>query len=203
MDARVLRRFIILLAALIVVMVIGTQVWEGIEDRVPGDYDTEMGENRLEDGLYDQALTHFNQALEEQPNHRGALMGKALVFIRQEQYEKALHQLSDLIGYLEKFLESDDATGRGVLAAAHANKAIILDRRAKYEDALDSYILALQVDEEAVEGPGIINKILYGSDRISSVKKRARYLYEQLQLPEAQRVLRISELDAMQRMHKP
>jgi hypothetical protein len=54
-----------------------------------------------------------------------------------------------------------------------------------------------------VEGPGVVHKILYGSDKVSSVRQRAIYLYEQFQLPEDQRILRIPELDAKQRMHKP
>jgi hypothetical protein len=35
------------------------------------------------------------------------------------------------------------------------------------------------------------------------VLKRAQYIYEQLQLPEGQRLMRIPELDAEQRMYKP
>ena len=55
----------------------------------------------------------------------------------------------------------------------------------------------------SVEGPGVVHKILYGSDRVSSVRDRAQYLYEQLQLPEEERLLSIPELDELQRMHRP
>jgi hypothetical protein len=49
----------------------------------------------------------------------------------------------------------------------------------------------------------VVHKILYGSTGVSSVRKRAQYLYEQLKLPEDQRLLRIPEIDDMQRMYKP
>jgi hypothetical protein len=38
---------------------------------------------------------------------------------------------------------------------------------------------------------------------VSTVRDRAIYIYEQLQLPEGERLLRIPELDAKQRMYKP
>ena len=103
----------------------------------------------------------------------------------------------------QPYVQSVDATGRGVLAAAYANRGIVHDRQGEYAKALEDYIGALKVDEGAVEGPGVIHKILYGSDRVSTVRDRARYLHEQLQKPEAERVMRIPELDARQRMHKP
>ena len=90
-----------------------------------------------------------------------------------------------------------------VLAGAYANRGIVYDRQGDYEKALESYIEGLKVDEEAVSGPGVINKILYGLQKPSSVRDRARYIYEQLQLPEDQRLLSIPEIDAQQRMFKP
>ena len=203
MNPRVLRRFIILMAALTV----GAFVfWDLIDDyvrRAPGDFETEMGSNRLVDGQYDQALAHFGTALQEAPDHRGALMGRALVFIQTERYDDAVAELDYLFDYLNRTLEPDDGTGRGVLAAAHANKGIVLDRQGKYQAALESYVRSLQTDQEVVEGPGVVNKILYGSDDVSTVRDRARYIHEQLQLPEEERLMRIPELDAKQRMYKP
>ncbi len=178
-------------------------VISGYVQRAPGDFHTEMGTNRLNDGQYDQALSYFDQALVERPDHRGALMGRALVFIQTERYEEALSELDYLIDFLQRTLEDDDATGRGTLAAAHANRGIVLDRQGAYEEALAAYIEALRIDSGAVEGPGIIHKILHGADDVSSVRDRAVYLHEQLQLPEEERVLRIPELDEKQRMHKP
>ena len=203
MSPKVLRRFIFFMLLLTIGMFVFWDVIGGYVRRAPGDFQTEMGTNRLNDELFDEALSHFDQALAEQPDHRGALMGRALVFIQTERYEEALGELGYLIEYLERTLEEDDATGRGALAAAYANQGIVLDRQGAYEKALEAYIEALRIDAGAVEGPGIVHKILYGSDNVSSVRDRAVYLHEQLQLPEEERVLRIPEIDEKQRMHKP
>ena len=172
-------------------------------NRPPGDYETEVCDMRLKDKLYDQAIQAANTALEKTPNHRGAIMCKALVFISQKKYTEANEVLSYLIKFLEKNLEADDRTGTGTLAAAYANRGIIKDRNKKYEEALQDYVKALGIDYEAVAGPGLGTVILNYKFKSSSVKERALYLNEQLQLPEDERVLSIEELDEGQVMHKP
>jgi len=172
-------------------------------NRPPGDYETEVCDMRLKDKLYDKAIQAANIALEKTPNHRGAMMCKALVFISQDMYVKANEELNYLINFLETNLKDDDPTGLGTLAAAYANTGIIKDRQENYEGALEDYLKAIQIDEEAVGGPGFGTVILNYKFKSSSVKKRAIYIYEQLQLPENERVLKIKELDAGQVMHKP
>ena len=91
----------------------------------------------------------------------------------------------------------------GTLAAAYANRGIIKDRRENYKSALKDYVKALGIDHDAVAGPGLGTVILNYKFKSSSVRERALYLNEQLQLPEEERVLRIKELDEGQVMHKP
>ena len=172
-------------------------------NRPPGDYETEVCDIRLKDKKYDQALEAANEALKKTPNHRGAMMCKALVFISEKKYAKADKILSNLIIFLEKNLEDDDKTGIGTLAAAYANRGIIKDRNENYEGALKDYVKALGIDHEAVAGPGLGTVILNYKFKSSSVKERALYLNEQLQLPEDERVLSIKKLDEGQVMHKP
>jgi len=172
-------------------------------NRPPGDYETEVCDIRLKDKLYDQAIAAANEALEKTPNHRGAIMCKALIYISQKDYINATNELNYLIKYLESNLETDDLTGQGTLAAAYANRGIIKDRKKNYEGALADYIKALGIDHKSVAGPGLGTVILNYKYKSSSVKKRALYLNEQLQLPEAERVLSIQELDEGQVMHKP
>lgn len=203
MNPKVLRRFIFLMALLTVGMFVFWDVLEDYVRRAPGDFDTEMGSNRLVDGVYDEAIEAFDKALLDAPDHRGALMGRALVFLQTERYDEALAEFDYLIDFLDQNLEADDTTGRGVLATAHANKGIVYDRLGQYEKALQSYVNAIKIDDEIVEGPGVVHKILHGADHVSSVRDRAIYLNQQLQLPEEERVLRIPELDAKQRMYKP
>lgn len=148
-------------------------------------------------------MENFDLALQEQPDHRGALMGRALVLIQSDRLAEALAELDHLIATLERNPDPDDKTALGTHAAAYANRGIVKDRQGRYELALEDYIEALKIDEGAVEGPGVVDKILYGNERASSVRDRAVYIYEQLKLPEDERLMRIPELDAEQRMHKP
>ena len=203
MNPRVVRRFVFLMAILTVGTFVGWDILSDFVQRAPGDYETEMGGQRLVDGEYDEAMAYFDAALVEEPNHRGALMGRALVYIATERYREAIAELDYLIAFLRQTLQPDDLTGHGVLAAAHANRGIVLDRQGEYEAALESYIAALNTDEESVDGPGVIHKILYGSEDVSTVRDRARYIYEQLQLPEEERLMRVPEIDDEQRMYKP
>ena len=172
-------------------------------DRPAGDYETEVCDIRLKDKKYEQALEAANEALSKTPYHRGAMMCKALVFISEKKYSQADEVLTNLIIFLEKNLEKDDKTGIGTLAAAYANRGIIKDRNKNYKEALKDYVKALGIDHEAVAGPGLGTVILNYKFKSSSVRERALYLNEQLQLPEDQRVLSIEELDAGQVMHKP
>ena len=156
-------------------------------DRPPGDYETEVCDIRLKDKKYDQALEAANTALDKTPNHRGAMMCKALVFITEKKYIEADKVLTSLIIFLEKNLEDDDKTGKGTLAAAYANRGIIKDRNKNYEGALKDYVKALGIDHEAVAGPGLGTVILNYKFKSSSVRERALYLNEQLQLPKEER----------------
>ena len=203
MSTNVLKRFIIYMAISTFVMF---TVWAFVRsymNRPPGDYETEVCDIRLKDKLYDEAMAAANKALEKTPNHRGAIMCKALIYISQKDYVNGTNELNYLIKYLESNLETDDLTGIGTLAAAYANRGIIKDRRKDYEGALSDYVKALGIDHEAVAGPGLGTVILNYKYKSSSVKDRALYLNEQLQLPEAERVLSIQELDEGQVMHKP
>jgi len=202
-NANVLKRFVIYMAILTFVMFTVWGFVRSFMDRPPGDYETEVCDIRLKDKEYEKALKAAEEALEKTPNHRGAKMCKALVFISQKNYIEANRELSSLIDFLQKNLEEDDRTGKGTLAAAYANRGIIKDRKENYQEALEDYIKALGIDHEAVAGPGLGTVILNYKFKSSSVKERALYLNEQLQLPEDERVLSIKELDEGQVMHKP
>jgi len=199
----ILKRFIIYMAILTFVMFTVWAFVRSFMNRPPGDYETEVCDIRLKDKKYDEALEAANIALEKTPNHRGAMMCKALVFISSKKYIEATKELTNLIIFLEENLQDDDRTGKGTLAAAYANRGIIKDRNKNYEEALKDYAKALGIDHEAVAGPGLGTIILNYKYKSSSVKERALYLNEQLQLPEDERILSIKELDEGQVMHKP
>jgi len=192
-NANVLKRFVIYMAILTFVMFTVWALVRSFMNRPPGDYETEVCDMRLKDKLYDKAIQAANTALEKTPNHRGAIMCKALVFISQKMYLEANEELNYLINFLEKSLEDDDKTGKGTLAAAYANRGIIKDRNKNYEEALKDYVKALGIDHESVAGPGLGTIILNYKFKSSSVKERALYLNEQLQLTENERILSIKE----------
>ena len=202
-SSNLLKRFVIYMAILTFVMFTVWGFVRSFMDRPPGDYETEVCDIRLKDKEYEKALEAANEALNKTPNHRGAMMCKALIFISEKKYIEADLVLTNLIIFLEKNLEEDDRTGIGTLAAAYANRGIIKDRNKDYQGALEDYVKALGVDHEAVAGPGLGTVILNYKFKSSSVKERALYLNEQLQLPENERVLSIKELDEGQVMHKP
>lgn len=202
MNPRVLRRFIMLLFIAGMIVGAGTIFYDTFFDRPPGDYEAERGDMFLSDGDHAQALDLFNQALRASPDHRGALMGRAVVFLETGRRDEAEAELNYLIDFLNRTLIREDLTGRGVLAAAHANRGILRDRDGHYQKALDDYIEALRVDGDAVSGPRLIDKILH-DPRPSTVRDRAKYIYNELQKPEAERLLRIPELDAKSRTYKP
>lgn len=202
MNPAVLKRFIKYLAIATFAMFsfwVVKQVWV---DRPPGDFYVEEGGLRLQDKLYDQALEAFDNALREQPDHRGALMGRGIAFMQSNRPVEAEAEFTYLIKYLEKNVNDDDRTGIGVLAAAYGNRGILHDRMGRHEQALEDYKRALRVDFETVEGPGIVDRILY-SVQPATIEKRAHYLRDQLKLPVDQRVLKMPEIDEKQRMHKP
>ena len=202
-NANIIKRFVIYMAILTFVMFTVWGFVRSFMNRPPGDYETEVCDIRLKDKKYDEALEAANTALEKTPNHRGAVMCKALVFISQKKYLEANEELTNLINFLEKNVKEDDKTGIGTLAAAYANRGIIKDRNKDYEGAFQDYVKALGIDHVAVAGPGLGTIILNYKFKSSSVKERALYLNEQLQLSESERVLRIKELDEGQVMHKP
>lgn len=203
MNPAVLSRFIKYMFIAILVTGVVYFVLPGFVEREPGDYYTEQGDILLRDRKFTEALKKFDEALKERPDHRGALMGRALVFIQTKKYNKAVIELTYLIDYLNRTLKPDDRTGKGVLAAAYANRGIVHDREARYKKAFDDYVMSLRTDEGVVSGPDVVHKILYGNSRPSTVRKRARYIAEQLKLPPDKRVLRVPEIDKKQRMYKP
>lgn len=203
MNPRVLRRFIFLMAILTVGGFSFWMGWRYLVPSQPGDYETRHGGQLLSSGNYEEAIEEFNAALELEPNHRGALQGRATAYLQLGRLQQAEDEFSYLIKYLEETLEGDDNTGRGVLFSAYANRGTIKDRQGRYEEALEDYIAAIKTDRELAEGPGFLDRMIYYDRKPSSVLDRANYLYEQLQLPEDERLLRVPELDDEQRMYQP
>ena len=202
-NPRVVRRFIILMSVTTFVMFSFWAVIKNYNTAPPGDFEVREGDILLGDGIYEKALERFTEALGKSPDHRGALMGRALVYLQSERHTEAEAEFTYLIDFLRLNLESDDRTGFAVLAAAYSNRGILYDRTGRYEKALADYIEALNIDEETLEGPNLLEKVIYGTPRPALVRGRAIYLQKQLALPASQRRMRVPEKDAEHRMYKP
>jgi tetratricopeptide (TPR) repeat protein len=203
MNEAVLRRFIIIVA---IVTLAGVTLSAGIQEFLApamGDYETRKGDQLLTEGEFEEAIVWFERALAISPDHRGALMGRAIAYQQSGRADEAEVAFGHLIQMLQQTLAADDRTGRAVLAGAFANRGILRDRSGRHIEALADYRQALAIDAGAVDGPGLFHRILYGNTRPATVEKRARYLEQQLALPEAERRLSDPEADARQRMHKP
>lgn len=202
-NPRVTKRFVILMAFATFGMFSFWMVLQSYLETPDGDYEVRQGDIFIGDEKWDKALDRFNAALKVSPDHRGALMGRALVFMLSDRPGEAETEFAYLIDYLRKNLESDDRTGIGTLAAAYNNRGILFDRQCRHKEAFDDYISAIKTDEGAIDGPGIVDKIIYGTPNPSTARSRARFLYENLPDLKPGDCLKLPEKDAEQRLYKP
>lgn len=201
-NPQVTRRFIIMMAAATFLMFSVWAIIKAYTQTPEGDYEVRQGDIFLGDEKYAHALERFDAALAVSPDHRGALMGRALAFMMDEKSDQAEQAFNYIIDYLSKNLESDDPTGIGTLAAAYNNRGILRDRQCRHKEALADYIAALKTDEGAVEGPGVVNKILHRADP-STARKRAEFLYTRVDKLKEGECLLIPEKDNEERVYKP
>ena len=162
----------------------------GVEDN-PGDYNVKKGNYRLEDGQLDEAVKEFSEALQKNPEHAMAHLGLALTYMQMENYDVSMQELNTVIKLNPE------------IAAAYADRGILYDRLGKHKKALADYRKALEMDPEILEGPGWLWRFLRNIDeKPPTIKDRADYLEAELAKPEAERLLKIPEVDEKQRMYK-
>lgn len=165
--------------------------WRVGVEKTPGDYNVKTGNYRLEDGMYDEALKEFSEALTKNPEHVMAHLGLALTHMQMGEYREALKRF-DLV--IEKNPQ---------LAAAFANRGILHDRLGEHRKALADYRKALELDPEILEGPGWLWRFMRNIDeKPPTIKDRADYLEAELAKPKEERLLKVPEEDEKQRMYK-
>lgn len=176
--------------AIIGAIILAVRQWRTAETE-PGDYNVKQGNYAMEDGLFDNAIVKFEEALERNPKHVGAHLGMAIAFMQTQKDDQAMDWFS-------RTLTLDPGLG-----AAYANRGILSDRLGNYEGALADYKKALELDPELAEGPGILWRFLRNVDeKPSTIKDRAEYLEAELKKPASERVLKYDEADKEQRMYK-
>jgi len=202
-SPRLIQRYIVIVLAATAACFIGWSALRPYLASPPGDYEVRQGDILLSDGKFDTARERFEAALAEAPNHPGALMGRAIALMQTDRTAEAEATFTALITLQERTLAKANETERGLLAAAHANRGILYDRQGETKRALADYRRALAIDADAVSGPGLADRVLYGTPKPATVAQRAAYLEAQLKLPAEERVLGRPARDAEQRMHKP
>ena len=185
-DSRAVPYLAILLALILFVF-----YWRVGSEENPGDNNVTKGNYRLEDGMHDEAIKEFSEALEKNPEHVMARLGLAITNMQTGKDIEALKGFSLVI---EKNPE---------MAAAFANRGILYDRTGEYKKALADYRKALELDPEILEGPKFLWRFMRNIDeKPPTIKSRADYLEAELAKPEEKRVLKVPEVDEKQRMYK-
>lgn len=183
-DQPTFQRFLTLVAVAAAAVLVVSAVVRMARDDVPGDFEVRPGDILLQDRQFEKAIERFDQAPVVQPDHRGALGGKAVALIGLERYAEAETVLIYLIDTLARTLAPDDPTGTGALAAAYANRGIIKDRQLRYEEALRDYVASIMIDHDIAKEPEWFERLLDRESKPSSALARAHYLAEQMKLPD-------------------
>ena len=156
-----------------------------------GELHYRRGNLRLEDGLYREALTEFEEQLRLHPEQVAGHLGVGLALMGLARNDEALAAIDHAIALKPDF------------AAAFANRGILHDRMGLSEKALGDYRRALALDATLADGPGWITRFFRKQPQAPpTIRDRAAYLAEQLRKPAAERLLQVPELDSAQRSYK-
>ena len=160
-------------------------------ENVPGENRCRLANKHLQDGKYNEALKVFDEVLAKYPEYKEAHHGRAITLMQINDFKGSRESFDRAVKLDENF------------AGAYANRGILNDRTGNHEDAVKDYRKALELNPEIAEGPGLIWRFLHNvSDKPSSIADRADYIEAELKKPEAERLLRVPEIDAQQRMYK-
>ena len=185
-------RLLVRAAILIGVAVGGVLLYQTfIVGRPPGDTAYLEGEQFFEDGLYARALARYESALSLAPNHFHARRARARTLMQLGRLRDALSAYDALVA------------ARPESAPLYANRGILHDRMGSYRKAFTDYEQALVLDPELAEGPHWLTRFLRNQpQRPSGIGDRAAYLRAELAKPESERLLRVPEVDDVQRSYK-
>ena len=183
------------IAIVLVVGFVAFSVYDGLF-RGKDEYALRMGAGHryFEDGRYEDAIREFESVLSLSVGNPPAIYGIAISQMQLHRYEEALKSFSEAIES-EKEIKNK--------AFYIANRGILFDRLAMYQKALDDYLLALSLEPETAEGPGIISRLLRNQpEKPPTIADRARYLQSELAKPVGERLLAVPAIDEAQRVEK-
>ncbi len=187
-----LYRFLKYVAIAIAAVVVGVMIWDSFfVEKTPGNTAYQQGNTLFEDGDYEQALRHYEDALAKLPEAPHYVRAKARTLMQLGRHDEALAWFDRAVVLQPYF------------GGAYANRGILYDRLGRYESAIADYDKALQLDDKVAEGPHWLTRFLRNEpEKPPTIKQRAEYLKQELAKPADQRVLRVPEIDAKQRTYK-
>lgn len=179
-------------AILLGAIFLGWMIWGGLlQEQVPGEKAYEAGNRYFEDGAYQQALEHYQAALQEDPQLLPAMRGQARSLMQMGKNHEALAVFNEVIYRQPDF------------APSYANRGILHDRMGHYHEAIADYEKSIELDAEVVEGPNWLTRFLrLQPEKPPTVADRAAYLRQELAKPESERLLQVPEEDERQRTYK-
>jgi len=143
------------------------------------------------DGLYEEALKAYHQALSENSQFIHAQRGVARSLMQLGHNDEALKAFNKIIALEPNF------------ATSYANRGILLDRMQAYPAAIADYEKAMQLDPELAEGPGFSTRFLRNQvEKPATIVDRLHYLQAELKKPEKLQVLHMQEKDDAQLSYK-
>ena len=186
------RNFITPAIALTVLIIFGYFYYQyTVRENTPGENRYRMANKHLEDGNYEEALKVFDEVIASYPDYKDAYMGRGIALMQMQEFEKSRRDFDKALALDKNF------------AAAYANRGILNDRTGRYEEAMRDYRKAVSLNPDLAEGPGWFWRFLRNiPERPPSILDRADYIESQLKKPEAERLLRVPEIDEQQRMYK-
>lgn len=162
-----------------------------VRENVPGEKQNRLANKYVEDGKFDDALEIFDEVVSLYPEYEAAHLGRAITLMQTGEFDESRRAFNRAIVLDEKF------------AAAYANRGILNDRTGRFDEAVTDYRKAIELDPEFTEGPGYLWRFLHNVDKKpSTLADRADYIEKELKKPEGERLLRVPEIDAKQRMYK-
>lgn len=188
-----LKKNIIPLLILLGVAAYGIYFYKSISrEDFPGEYEYRMGNDFLEKNEFQNAIDHFNKAIELNNRLDAAYLGKGIALMYMNRFEESKKNLDRAIEV------------NGTFAEAFANRGILLDKMGRYSDALKDYKMALKLKPKLAEGPGWLWRFLRNiSEKPPTIFDRSRYIESELKKPESERKLRLKQKDDVQLMYTP
>ncbi|TNF57020.1 tetratricopeptide repeat protein [bacterium] len=163
-----------------------------VREHFPGENKYRLANKYLEDGKYEEALEVFDQALVINPSHKVIRLGRGIALMEGKRYDESREEFDRAIELDENFAE------------AYANRGILNDRTGEFRLAVKDYRQALELKPDLAKGPGWLWRFLRNvQKKPPSIADRADYIEGELKKPENERLLRIPEVDAQQRMYRP